>query len=133
MARKAPEPIDPMRRLAYVNPENGATGVSHDGIIYYRGMEKQLPPDFPADGPWWEDWTPDEVYDPRADLPAPEFSREELELIDADRVRSAERQRLARAGTANPHDGSFDDVTADGALDTGPPVVHNRARGKQKR
>lgn len=59
MARKAPEPIDTTRRLAHVDPATGATGVIHNGIIYTRGMEAELPEDFPQDGPWWEDYEPD--------------------------------------------------------------------------
>ncbi|MEO7102867.1 MAG: hypothetical protein ABI119_05975 [Gemmatimonadaceae bacterium] len=65
MPRREPLQIDTTRRLVAVDPETGATGKIWNGDIYIRGMEHDLPPDFPMDGPHWEDWEPD--YDPMYD------------------------------------------------------------------
>lgn len=69
MPRKAPPPLDPTRRLAEVDPATGATGKAWGGVIYVRGMEQQLPDDFPDDGPWWEDFEPDSDAAPAKPFP----------------------------------------------------------------
>lgn len=64
MARRQKAAPDPTRRLAEVDPATGATGkIGSDGTIYTRGMEAQLPKDFPQDGPHWEDYVPDDDAD----------------------------------------------------------------------
>lgn len=83
MPRRPPPVIDPTRRLVE-EAQDGSTGKLWNGTIYIRGMEDELPEDFPMDGPHWEDWIPEPAA-PKRGLEAM-LARQEAAQIAAQRA-----------------------------------------------